>query len=249
MKLNLTPGLIFAGAVMVVTPFRVQADQWDKKTIITVDQPIQVTNTYLEPGTYVFKLVNSSSNRNIVQIFNRDQNHLINTVMAIPNYRLELAGNTVLTFWETPAGTAKAVRAWFYPGDNFGQEFRYPTNLRQLAAVSVPVPRPYIQEPLPAQESESKVETVSPQRAEERAELRAEEPGEVEASRREAPIEIAQNTPPPAPPEPAVAPAPPPAEYQQPQELPKTASPYSIFGLIGGLAAGMFTLLRVRRLS
>src|SRR6202043_1686371 len=51
--------------------FRAQADVWDKKTVLTVSQPIQVQDTYLEPGTYVFKLLDSSSDRHIVQIFNR----------------------------------------------------------------------------------------------------------------------------------------------------------------------------------
>jgi hypothetical protein len=54
-----------------------QADQWDKKTILTVDQPIQVTETLLEPGQYVLKLANSDSDRHIVQIFNSDQTRII----------------------------------------------------------------------------------------------------------------------------------------------------------------------------
>lgn len=117
---------------MSVVAFRAQADQWDKKTILTIDQPIQVSKTYLEPGTYVFKLLDSQSDRHIVQIFNKDQTHIIDTVLAIPNYRLRPTGKSRFAFWETPAGNAKALRAWFYPGDNFGQEFAYPKNPRQL---------------------------------------------------------------------------------------------------------------------
>jgi hypothetical protein len=124
------------GLVAGLVTFRAQADEWDKKTILTVDQPIQITDTYLEPGTYVLKLADSSSNRHIVYIFNEQQNHLINTVMAIPNYRLQPTGSSRFTFWETPAGSARAMRAWFYPGDNFGQEFTYPKNLRQIAVVT-----------------------------------------------------------------------------------------------------------------
>jgi len=93
----------------------------DKRTILTVNEPIQVRDTLLEPGQYVFKLLDSQSDRHIVQIYNRDQNHLIDTVMAIPNYRIQPTGNSRFTFWETPPGSAKALRAWFYPGDNFGQ--------------------------------------------------------------------------------------------------------------------------------
>jgi len=47
-------------------------------------------------------------------------------MFGIPNERLRPTGKSVFAFWETPAGQSKAVRAWFYPGDNFGQEFAYP---------------------------------------------------------------------------------------------------------------------------
>src|SRR5579862_1974241 len=130
------------GLAAGIFAFRAQASQWDKQTVITVDQPIQVTDTYLEPGTYVFRLLDSASDRHVVQIFNADQNHLINTVMAIPNYRLQPTGDSRFSFWETPPGTAKAMRAWFYPGDGFGQEFRYPKQLRQLAVLRAPEPPP-----------------------------------------------------------------------------------------------------------
>lgn len=105
---------------------RAQADEWNKRTVLTTNQPIQVTDKVLDPGQYVFMLDNSSSNRHIVQIFNADQSRLIGTVMAVPGYRITPTGNSRFTFYETPPGTAPALRAWFYPGDNFGQEFPYP---------------------------------------------------------------------------------------------------------------------------
>src|SRR6185312_9656257 len=79
----------------------------------------------LQPGTYVIKLADSNSNRHIVQFFDKDEKHLVTTVLAIPNQRLRLTGKSVFAFWEVPAGQPKALRAWFYPGDNFGQEFAY----------------------------------------------------------------------------------------------------------------------------
>lgn len=104
----------------------VDADVWDKKTIITTDEVMQLPNMMLQPGTYVIKLADSSANRHIVQFFDKDEKHLITTVLAIPNQRLRLTGKSVFAFWEVPAGQPKALRAWFYPGDNFGQEFAYP---------------------------------------------------------------------------------------------------------------------------
>jgi hypothetical protein len=39
---------------------------------------------------------------------------------------LQATDKTVMTFAERAAGDPQAIRAWFYPGDNSGQEFVYP---------------------------------------------------------------------------------------------------------------------------
>jgi hypothetical protein len=102
------------------------ADEWNKKTYLTVNEPISVPGKVLQPGRYVMRLLDSPSNRHIVQIYNDREDQLQTTVLAIPNYRLQPTGKTEFQWWETPAGQPKAMRAWFYPGDNFGQEFAYP---------------------------------------------------------------------------------------------------------------------------
>jgi hypothetical protein len=112
------------------------ADQWNKKTIITVNEAIQVPGKVLQPGKYVMKLMDSPSNRHIVQIFNEREDQLQTTVLAIPNYRLQPTGKTEFGWWETPAGQPRAMRAWFYPGDNFGQEFAYPKSEAMAIAAS-----------------------------------------------------------------------------------------------------------------
>jgi len=228
-----------------VVVFRAQADEWDKKTIITIDQPVQIENTYLEPGTYVLKLLDSSSDRHIVQIYNRDQNHLVNTVMAIPNYRLQPTGNSRFMFWETPPGSAHALRAWFYPGDNFGQEFRYPKQLRQLASINVVATRQIAEAPAPAPAAEVKVK-------EREEEVAVAEPApapqaviQEPETKREEEVVIAQNTPPPPPPA-DVAPAPQ-VETRVPEELPKTATAYPLIGLGGLFSLSLYGLLRLKR--
>lgn len=113
------------------------ADQWNKKTIITINESVQVPGKVLTPGKYVMRLLDSPSNRHIVQIFNEREDQLQTTVLAIPNYRLQPTGNTEFQWWEVPAGQPRAMRAWFYPGDNFGQEFAYPkTAAVQIATVN-----------------------------------------------------------------------------------------------------------------
>src|SRR6202023_4323243 len=80
----------------------------------------------LPAGTYVFKIRDSQSDRHIVQIFSKDEKTVYATILAIPNYRLKATDKTVITFRERPAAEPEALRAWFYPGRNWGEEFVYP---------------------------------------------------------------------------------------------------------------------------
>jgi hypothetical protein len=105
------------------------AQNWNKRTSVTFSGPVEIPGVgaqVLPAGTYVFRLLDSQSDRHIVQIFNKDESHLYATILAIPNYRLQATDKTVMTFAERIAGEPQAIRAWFYPGDNSGQEFVYP---------------------------------------------------------------------------------------------------------------------------
>src|SRR5712672_4839493 len=68
---------------------RAVADESDHKTIVTFSGPVEIPGKALPAGTYVFKLLNSTSNRNIVQIFDKDEKQLLATILAIPDYRLK----------------------------------------------------------------------------------------------------------------------------------------------------------------
>jgi LPXTG-motif cell wall-anchored protein len=115
-----------AGILGLAIAPNANADVWNKKTILTVNETIQVPGKVLPPGKYVMRLQDSPANRHIVQVFNEDENQLLTTVLAIPNYRLQPTGDTKFTFWESAPNEPKPLRSWFYPGDSFGQEFVYP---------------------------------------------------------------------------------------------------------------------------
>src|ERR1700731_4822119 len=113
MKVNL---LFLAGVVLLDSLMPVaKADDWDQKTVFTFSGPVEIPGQVLPAGTYVFKLADSSSNRNIVQVYSKNERHLYGTFLAIPDARLQPAGRPIITFDETPAGSPEAVRAWFYP--------------------------------------------------------------------------------------------------------------------------------------
>jgi LPXTG-motif cell wall-anchored protein len=206
-------GVGLLGAVLVP---KAHADAWDKKTIVTVNEPVIAGNKVLQPGTYVWKLLDSQSNRHIVQIFDRDQRHLESTILAIPNYRLQPTGKSQFAFWETPAGVPKAVRAWFYPGDNYGQEFAYPKKLvDQLAsAAPMPVPMNYKEaEPATSAPEPAPAPTVQPAPAPEPAPAPAAQP----TPQTETQQSVADQS--------VSAPA--------RRTLPHTASPNTLIGLVG----------------
>jgi hypothetical protein len=214
--------LLFGLAVLLAAYFPLaHADEWDKTTKITFSEPVQVPGKVLPAGTYIFKLLDSQSNRHIVQIFNEDRTQLITTVMAIPNVRLEPAGKTILRYDERPADQPIALAAWFYPGDNFGQEFVYPKQeAEQLSRLN--------KREVPSLESrEEKNET---------AEAAKPEPANP-------PAEAKQETPPPA--TPSAAPTRENTQVATRQELPHTASLLPLIGFIGISLLGVAALLRM----
>src|SRR5215208_4289415 len=122
-------GLALMGAVFAPAAI---GDDWNRKTVVTFSGPVEIPGVHLKgwgvlpAGTYVFKILDSMSDRHIVQIFNKDETTIYATILAIPNYRLKATDKTVITFRERPAGEPEALRAWFYPGKNWGEEFVYP---------------------------------------------------------------------------------------------------------------------------
>jgi hypothetical protein len=210
-----------------------RADEWNKKTVITITEPILVPNKLLDPGKYVLKLLDSQSDRHIVQIFNETESNIITTILAIPNYRLQPTGKSAFMFWETPAGQPRALRAWFYPGDNFGQEFAYPRAMYlELAANSKKMQQPQTQsQTASVSEADRSVE-----------EAPKPEPAPAPAAAPEAVAETQPAETPAAAPEPAPAPEPEPT----PTELPHTASYYPLIALAGLASLGVFLVMSVR---
>jgi hypothetical protein len=228
-----------------------QADPWNKKTELTVNETIEVPGATLTPGKYVVKLMDSQSNRHIVQFFNEREDKVLSTVLAIPNERMKPTDKTEFSFYEAPAGEARSLRAWFYPGTTIGHEFAYPKQkaMALARASGQDVPSFDGNDPKSGQ-----VTTVSPSEA--RAEGEADPPvaptrtqPAVRAERQEPrsdPTTLAQAPPPqerPTPREEAERPSPlsnqqPAAGQVEPSELPATASPAPLLGLIGLLSLG-----------
>jgi hypothetical protein len=208
-----------------------KADEWNRKTKITFSGPVEIPGVHLKgwgvlpAGTYVFKIVDSLSDRHIVQIFNADETQVYATILAIPNYRLRATDKTVITFRERPAGQPEALRAWFYPGRNWGEEFVYPKAKAIELAKVANTPVLYTVADLPLEVEQPTAAVYEP----------------VVVQLRQAPIRAIQPTGDDV--EIAVVVTPPPAAELEPTQvamakLPETASPLPLIALLGLLALG-----------
>jgi len=205
-----------------------RADEWNQKTVFTFSGPVEIPGQTLPAGTYVFKLANSPSSRNIVQIFNQEENHVFATILAIPDYRMRPSEKTIISFAERPAGQPEAIKGWFYPGRTHGHEFVYPkTEAVALARVNH-TPVPSMPTELTPDTTKPDVSMAGPEIAAlNLAPLKAEEANGDE-------VELAVAF--------AVAE---PQGSELPDQLPATASSLPLVGLVGLLALGTAVTLRV----
>jgi hypothetical protein len=105
-----------------VTP-SVQAGVWNKETHITINQPVQVSDTVLAPGQYVLKLVAPDSSQSVVGIYNADGTRLQGMIMGWSAYRADAGAEKLVTVSQPEGNQPATLKTWFYPGNNYGIEF------------------------------------------------------------------------------------------------------------------------------
>jgi hypothetical protein len=196
----------------------VRADDWNKKTVMTFSQPVEIPGQILPAGTYTIKLVNLGSERHVVQFLDADGIKVIATVLAINNWRLHPTGETVVKFAERTGDNPEALKAWFYPGDNFGHEFVYPKHRAIELAVAEREPIPAIEETAPVDLNTTPIVAVTPEQTEVPV---AEATATAPPAAQEAPPLVAQNA-----------------------SLPKTASLLPLIALLGMASIGLAFALK-----
>jgi hypothetical protein len=212
--------------IVIGTASQAFGDQSDQKTIFTFSGPVEIPGQLLEAGTYVFKLADSESDRDLVQVFNKDETHLYGTFITIPDQRMRPAGKPIITFDERPADSPEAVRAWFYPGDVYGHDFVYPKQRAVALAKANNTPVPSMPAELAANTTKPTVSMNEPHAvALRQAPLKAQKPTEEEVEINEVFV----------------------AEYSTPTTLPKTASNLALIGILGMISLAIGSLLSLVR--
>lgn len=221
-------GLCLTALCVLAAP-KAKADDFNRKSIVTFSAPVEVGGSgaqVLPAGTYVFKVMNPGAYSHIVQISNQDETHVFTLIVAMPNYRLKPTNKTVMTFSERPAGEPEALKAWFYPGREWGEQFVYDRSKAiQLAKETneIVLSTPIAQTAAPVETlAAAPVEAVNPN-------------GET--------VDVAQvvEAPPAAPAPVAVAAV----AAPEVASLPKTASNLGLIGLCGMMLLGAGFLLPV----
>jgi LPXTG-motif cell wall-anchored protein len=231
---------IIAAAIAIAASATVaNADTYNRLTRVTFSGPVQIPNAHakegvvtLPAGTYIFRLLDSPTARHVVEVTNTRGNVVYSTILAIPDYRVNATSKTVMYFSEQRAGSPPPIKAWFYPGDNYGQRFVYPKAkaVEIAAAVNQPVPShtaPTVEktkyEEIPvAIQTPAKQETVYTASTFDRVD--ATDTAGVDGEAVREPVTTA-----------AAAPA---------AALPKTASSLQLYGLLGLLLLAVSFLLR-----
>lgn len=237
-------------AVGMAVTSTMTAQTWNKKTKVRFSGPVQIPAPHtsagvmvLSAGSYIFKLVDSESDRHIVQVTDTTENKVYSTILAINDYRLNATSKTVMYFSERKAGAPQAIKSWFYPGDNFGQRFIYPkvhaTTL--AAAVNQPVPS-YVPPPQPQPQVIEKIKVVQ-------VPVYIQTPAKAEVAYTPQVLEKHDATDSAGEEGQAVKTEAPSAGNDAPAKLPKTASPMFGYGLVGSLLLGSSLLVRTARKS
>lgn len=234
--------MALALAVLAVLAGRATAQNLNtqERSFLTFSTAVELPGVVLQPGTYVFKLADTGS-RNVVQVWDEKENHMIGHWTFVQADRREAANETIVMFKETSAGSMPAVQYWYFPGERIGKEFLYPKDqaarIASRTGADVRVEETLVAnanqsapEPAPAPAAEIAVvepEPVAPVAAAE-APAPVPEP-EPAAAVEESRVAAAEQAPAPAP----VESAPRAVGTSGQSELPRTASPLALTGLLG----------------
>jgi hypothetical protein len=127
---SLAAAVFTAAFLAAATTVSAQDSNIDQRTYMTFSGPVQMPGVTLPPGKYTFILADTALH-NIMRVYDDKEQHIIGQWFFIPRERttdeLDKAnGKPVVMFTEMPAGVPPAIHYFFYPTDLRGKEFVYP---------------------------------------------------------------------------------------------------------------------------
>lgn len=125
----------FVVAVLAMLTTRVAAQDTNvhERTFMTFSNTVEMPGVTLPAGTYVFRLADTPS-RNVVQVLTKDEKDIMGQWTFVQTQRNKVSDETVVMFKENREGSTPAVQYWYYPGESIGKEFIYPKEQAQKIA-------------------------------------------------------------------------------------------------------------------
>ena len=203
----------------------------DKRTYFTFNQPVALPGMTLPAGTYMFRIANPDTSRNVIQVANKQGTESFALLHTVQATRPDAPKDSEIRFRETAAGAPPAVGSYWYMGERTGYEFIYSkAELEALNRIAQPAAE------VSVTETESSVDV--PPISESSDVVNGEGLPDVSA---QAESQFAQAQ------SPAPAPAPQPESQSSTRDrLPQTASPLALL-LLGGIATAGFGVKLLRK--
>lgn len=124
-------GVAVAAVLAVVPPAAPQEiGPLDRLVYLTFSAPVQIPGATLSAGRYRFHLTNPVSSRNVMQVLSSDGSIVYGMFNTTWDRRRFVTDDPAVTFRETPAGVAPAIKSLFYGGYHEGYQFLYPDDQR-----------------------------------------------------------------------------------------------------------------------
>jgi hypothetical protein len=120
--------MLLGGAVFLP---RARANEWDQAIRLSFSQPVEIPGHVLPAGSYWFILADNFADRNFVQVYSPNWQHLYATLPTVTRRRLDPASGVEVRFAERPHKQPEAMLTWFYPGAMYGHTFLYPEHERK----------------------------------------------------------------------------------------------------------------------
>lgn len=113
---------LFAAAGLL----QAQVTSVQRTTRLTISVPTEVSGTILQPGTYTLKVLDFKVGKQVVQVTNANDQNVVTTVMAQRlrrNLNTEQERSDQAEFTYTFANGHPSLSTWYYPGDEWGEQF------------------------------------------------------------------------------------------------------------------------------